>query len=208
MTMPADDLSLIALRTLAHYDDRAIEYEAATRDHDVSQNMAAFLRRIDGAAPATILDFGCGPGRDLARFAALGHTAIGLDGSSAFVEMARAATGATVWHQDFFALDLPAGRFDGVFANATLQHVPSAILPRVLTELQATLKPRGVLFASIPRGDNDEGWNGARYGTYHDLASWQRFMTSAGFVELEHYFRPADKPFDEQGWLASAWRRR
>ncbi len=206
MTAPLDDLEAIARRTLGHYEEHAVDYEAGTRDHDVDQNIDALLRHVEAPAPATILDFGCGPGRDLKRFAARGHVAIGLDGSAAFVRMARDATGAEVWHQDFFALDLPAARFDGIFANASLQHVPTAPLPRVLSQLHRTLKPRGVLFASIPRGDNEEGWNGARYGAYHDLAHWRGYLVAAGFVELEHFFRPPGVPHDQQRWLASAWR--
>ncbi len=207
MTSTPIDLRAIARQTIAHYDDHADDFEEGTRDHDVSQNIAALLRHLRIVAPATLLDFGCGPGRDLKTFATLGHVAIGLDGSAAFVRMARAATGATVWHQDFFALDLPPAHFDGVFANATLQHVPRAALPAVLAHLHATLRPGGVLFASIPRGDNEEGWNGERYSAFHDFDAWRRFMTVAGFVELEHYFRPTGAPPAEQRWLASVWRK-
>jgi hypothetical protein len=74
-------------------------------------------------------------------------------------------------------------------------------------ELHATLKPGGVLFSSIPRGSNEEGWNGGRYGAYHDLESWRRFLSSAGFTELTHYYRPAGLPREQQPWLASVWRR-
>jgi SAM-dependent methyltransferase len=88
--------------------------------------------------------------------------------------MARAHSGGEVWQQDFLKLDLPHKHFDGVFANAALFHVPSQELPRVLLELHATLKPRGVLFASNPHGHNDEGWNRGRYGAYHDLETWGR----------------------------------
>ncbi len=87
--------------------------------------------------------------------------------------MARAHSGCEVWQQDFLALDLPDGRFDGVFANAALFHVPRQELPRVLRELHATLKPGGVLFSSNPRGANEEGWNRGRYGAYHDLETWR-----------------------------------
>ena len=73
----------------------------------------------------------------------------------------------------------------------------------MLKELRATLKPGGVLFSSNPRGDNQEGWNGPRYGSYHDLQSWQGLLSEAGFVELEHYFRPAGLPLEQQPWLAS-----
>ena len=208
MPTPSDDLKTITASTLAHYDQSAVEYAQGTSDHDVSQNVATLLRHLDGAAPLTLLDFGCGPGRDLRSLAATGHTVVGLDGSAAFVKMAHEATGCEVLHQDFLALDLPAARFDGIFANASMQHVPSRELPRVLRQLHAALKPRGVLLASIPHGDDEEGWNGARYSAFHRPATWQRHLTDAGFVELEHYYRPAGKPREEQRWLASAWRRR
>ena len=197
----------IVAATLAHYNARAEAFREGTRDHDVAQNIEALLRHIRGAAPFALLDFGCGPGRDLKAFARRGHHAIGLDGAERFVAMARADSGCEVWHQDFLALDLPPARFDGVYANAALFHVPSAELPRVLRELHATLKPGGVLFSSNPRGANEEGWHGGRYGVYHDLEHWRAHLESAGFDELEHYYRPAGLPREQQPWLASVWRR-
>ena len=97
----------ISDRTLRHYEQTASDFREGTRDHDVSQNIGALLRHIEGNAPFKILDLGCGPGRDLKAFAALGHVPIGLDGASSFVEMARRETGCEVWHQDFLQLDLP-----------------------------------------------------------------------------------------------------
>jgi SAM-dependent methyltransferase len=199
--------SEITSRTLAYYEQRAEEFRAGTRDHDVSQNITALLRHMQGESPFTILDFGCGPGRDLKTFAALGHTAIGLDGAAALVAMARADTGCVVWQQDFSALDLPGERFDGIFANASLFHVPSQELPHVLRQLHAALKPAGVLFSSNPHGQNEEGWNGERYGAYHDLGAWRRYLSHAGFTELEHYYRPTGLPREQQPWLASVWRK-
>jgi len=193
--------------TLAYYDDHAEEFWRGTKDHDVSQNIEALLRHIETAPPFTILDLGCGPGRDLKDFTRRGHIAIGLEGSQRLAEMARAYSGCEVLEQDFLKLDLPNERFDGIFANAALFHVPSAELPRVLGELRAALKPRGVLFSSNPRGDNEEGWQGERYCAFHDLESWRRYMTGAGFIELEHYYRPTGVPRDQQPWLASVWRK-
>ena len=203
--MPDEDISR---RTLEHYDSRADDFWQGTRDHDVSQNMAALLKHIKGAPPFTILDFGCGPGRDLKAFSDFGHVAVGLEGSARFAAMAREYSGCEVLEQDFLALDLPAARFDGVFANASLFHVPGLELPRVLRELHASLKPGGVLFSSNPRGANEEGWNRGRYGAYHDLEAWRRYLTAAGFAELEHYYRPPGLPREQQPWLASVWRRR
>jgi SAM-dependent methyltransferase len=207
MALNDREIEAITGRTLAHYERHAESFWQGTRDHDVAQNIAALLRHIEGEPPYTILDFGCGPGRDLKAFRELGHTAIGLEGAARFVDMARAWSGCEVWQQDFLRLELPAGRFDGIFANAALFHVPAQELPRVLAELRAALKPRGVLFSSNPRGRNEEGWNGGRYGAYHDLAAWRGYLTQAGYVELEHYYRPAGLPRDQQPWLASVWRR-
>jgi SAM-dependent methyltransferase len=207
MTIPLTDLEKIAALTLEHYNQRADDFRDGTRDHDVSQNIAALLRHIKGTPPFSILDVGCGPGRDLRTFTKLGHIAVGVEGAERFVEMARADSGCEVWHQDFLKLDFPDGRFDGVFANAALFHIPSQELPRVLRQFHATLKPEGVLFSSNPRGSNQEGWNHGRYGAYHDLAAWRHFMADAGFTELEHYYRPAGLPREQQPWLASVWRR-
>ncbi len=197
----------VSAATLAHYEQRAEDFRDGTRDHDVSQNIDAMLRHIEATPPFAILDFGCGPGRDLQTFTRRGHTAIGLDGAGRFVAMARADSGCEVWQQDFLALDLPDERFDGVFANASLFHVPSRELPRVLRQLRSTLKRGGVLFASNPRGANEEGWNQDRYAAYHDLDAWRTFVSGAGFVEVEHYYRPDGLPREQQPWLASVWRR-
>ena len=195
-------------RTLQHYYEQAEAFWEGTRDHDVRQNIEALLSAIEGEPPLTILDLGCGPGRDLKTFTERGHVAIGLDGVTRFCEMARAYSGCEVWQQDFLALDLPAAHFDGIYANASLFHVPRADLPRVLSELRAALRPRGVLFSSNPRGQNEEGWMRGRYKTLHDLTSWRRYMNDAGFAELNHYYRPAGLPREQQPWLASVWRKR
>ena len=201
------DLAKTSSVTLGHYDHRAEIFWRDTRDHDVSQNIDALMQSLIGAAPFRILDFGCGPGRDLIAFKALGQEAIGLDGSERFVEMARQHSGCEVWCQDFLQLDLPVQYFDGIFANASLFHVPSQELPRVLRELYATLKPDGALFSSNPRGDNQEGWSGERYGCYYDWPRWRELVTAAGFSEIRHYYRPPGLPREQQPWLASVWRK-
>ena len=203
----SDDADDISRRTLDHYNRNAQQFFHGTIDHDVSQNISALLAAIEAPAPFTILDLGCGPGRDLKTFSAMGHRAIGVDGSQEFVAMARAFSGCEVWQQDFTHLDLPAALFDGVFANAVLFHVPSRLLPKVLGDLHACLKPGGVLFSSNPRGHNEEGWNGQRYGSYYDYDRWQKYLREANFSELHHYYRPPNVPREQQPWLASVWRK-
>lgn len=206
MSLPAETLQQIEARTLAHYDRNAAAFWEGTRDHDVSQNIEALLQAIQAPEPLTVLDFGCGPGRDLIAFKALGHRPIGLEGSPELAALARAHSGCEVIEQSFLALDLPAHRFDGVFANASLFHVPSQALPGVLQQLRLALKPGGVLFSSNPRGNGEEGWNGDRYGVFHDWPSWRSTVSAAGFLEVNHYYRPSGLPLAQQRWLASVWR--
>ncbi len=205
--MPDENNRAISELTLNDYRTNAEAFREGTRGHDVSQNIDALLRHIQGEPPLRILDLGCGPGRDLKAFKARGHIAIGLDGAEPFVEMARADTGCEVLHQNFLELDLPTEAFDGVFANAVLFHLPSSEIASVLARLRAALRPAGVLFCSNPRGDNQEGWSGARYGTWYDWPTWRQLMETVGFVELEHFYRPAGLPRDQQPWLASVWRK-
>lgn len=152
MIQSSEDLPQIAARTLAHYEQHAQSFWEGTRDHDVSQNITALLKHMAGPPPFDLLDFGCGPGRDLRAFKALGHRAVALEGAPSSAAMARAHSGCEVLEQSFLQLDLPAQRFDGVFANAVLFHVPRQVLPHVLRQLHACLRPGGVLFSSNPRG--------------------------------------------------------
>jgi len=78
----------IARITLDYYNRNAQDFVVGTRDHDISQNIAALLENISGEPPFTIIDFGCGPGRDLKKLTELGHVAIGLEGAERFIPIA------------------------------------------------------------------------------------------------------------------------
>jgi SAM-dependent methyltransferase len=200
-------VSSISQKNIAHYDQNAISYHEGTIDHDVSQNINALINAINSEHPLHILDFGCGPGRDLLTFQKLGHVAIGLEGSSRAAQLARVNSGCEVLVQDFLNLHLPKDYFDGIFAHASLFHVPNQHLPKVLYDLWLSLKPNGILFSSNPRGNNEEQWIGDRFGSYHDLDGWRSFMAKTDFIEIEHYYRPSGLSFEKQPWLASVWRK-
>lgn len=197
----------ISQRTLGHYEQNSGSFWERTRDHDVGQNIAAMLRHVRAEPPYTILDFGCGPGRDLKALQQMGHQAVGLEGCASFVAMARAYAGCEVLHQEFLQLLLPAARFDAVFANASLFHVPSSDIRQVLAELSNCLKPAGVLFSSNPRGLDEKGWQGERYGVRYREDTWCGILSEAGFTELEHYYRPEGLPREQQSWFAGVWRK-
>lgn len=200
------DLDAMVIETIRHYHTNAEGYWAGTRHHDVSQNRDALLRHIPAEPPFRILDLGCGPGRDLRAFRELGHECVGLDAAREICEMAREWSGCEVWEQDFLTLALPERSFDGVFANASLFHVPTRDIQRVLSDISRTLKTGGVLLTSNPRGQNQEGWQVDRYGVFYDLDEWSRRATEAGFEALEHYYRPPGRPRHLQPWLVTVWR--
>lgn len=204
---PAEKPADLTSPTIAYYDDHAPAFWNGTKTHDVTQNYDALLGAIETSPPLTLLDLGCGPGRDLAYFRSLGHIAVGLDGSAQFAEMARAYSGAEVWVQDFIDLDLPEAHFDGVFANASLFHVPRASIETTLAAIFGGLRPGGVLFCSNPRGNDEQGFSGGRFGVFYRDETWMKLLEICGFTPVRQYFRPSNAAPHEQRWLATVWRK-
>ena len=189
--------------TIAQYQAKADGFREGTWDHDVSQNRDALVAAMP-QNPGKILDLGCGPGRDLVAFKGQGHTAIGLDATPAFVEMARQASGCEVWQQSFLSLDLPPETFDGIFANASLLHVPRDQMVRVLRDVWRSLVVEGALMMSMGRGD----WEGytARETGYRYVVAWEYetlapCVEQAGFEIVDHYYRPPGLPLQQQSWV-------
>jgi len=196
-----------AKSTIQYYEQNAEQFWQGTRDHDVTQNYDAFLDALPGKGPHKILDFGCGPGRDIAAFKNLGHDPVGLDGTLNFVNMAEKHTGCEVLHQDFTSLDLDAGVFDGVFANASLFHVPKNIINEVLDTLFLSIIDGGALFSSNPRGNDQESYSNGRYGAYYSDKAWLNLVKSSGFFPIDQYYRPKGFPREQQHWFATVWRK-
>ena len=195
------DLEEIENLTIGHYEDNAESFRIGTKDHDVSQNIAAFLGALPKGKQLDILDFGCGPGRDLNVFKQMGHRPTGLDGSKEFCKMTQKLSKFPILHQKFLHLELEDNSFDGVFANASLFHVPSLELSRVLKEIHSALRKGGILFSSNPRGST-EGWQGQRYGHYMEFEESEIYLKKNGFKILDYYYRPSGKPRELQPWLA------
>ncbi len=197
----SNNLKHITETTLGHYNGRAEAFWNGTKDHDVSQNIDALLNSIQGSEPFNILDFGCGPGRDTLEFKNRGHSPIGLDGCENFAQMARDHSKCKVLHQNFLDLDLEENYFDGIFANASLFHIPKLEFQRVLKDLVDSLKVGGVLFSSNPRG-SAEGWNGERWAYYMELEEYKAHLEAVGLTLEDHYYRPSGLPIEQQPWLA------
>jgi SAM-dependent methyltransferase len=134
---------------VAWYDLRAKSYAAASNRCDPSLERAQFLEGL--ATGARILDAGCGAGRDLAAFRAAGHVVTGLDPSAGMRRICRDRLGKDIPLRAERLQDVadPPGSWDGIWAMASLLHVPSAAHAAVIGRLHAALAPGGRLYVCL-----------------------------------------------------------
>jgi SAM-dependent methyltransferase len=134
------------------YTDHAATY-AARNAGKVAETAARFIAHVP--IGGRVLDAGCGPGRDLARFTAAGLTPVGVDLNPAFLAMA--AEHAPVEPGDLRRLPFDADSFDGVWACASLVHLPPADAATVLGELRRVTRGGGTVYASV-KCSGETGW--------------------------------------------------
>lgn len=167
--------------SVAAYTDHADEYEVihAPKMLDRVERFASSFR-----VPSLILDAGCGPGRDLARFVALGHAARGVDLNPVFV--ARANAHAPTWQADLRDLQglFPEGLFDGIWASASLVHLTGEDASDVLRQFSTLLRPEGKLYVCV-NTVGQTGWldepDGRRWYTIWRDDDFAGAVTAAGF---------------------------
>ena len=166
-------------KTLDYYDRIAEEFAADTRDADVGELHALFLSHLP--AGGRILDLGCGSGRDSRLFLDKGYEVVAVDGSREFCKIASSLIGQEVLCRTFEELDFEE-EFDGVWACASILHVPSERLPGVIARISRALKVGGFFYASFKYGVF-EGERNGRYFTDLDEAGFASLI--AGFPEFE-----------------------
>ena len=184
--------------TTAYYDDNAQDFIDGTVNVDTDSLRSRFLKYIpDGGS---ILDLGCGSGRDTKVFADAGYDVSAIDASHELCIKASEYSGVKVRCMRFEELD-DAERFDGVYACASLLHVPVDDLPGILTRINRALKPHGVLYASFKYGD----YSGLRDGRYfHDMneESVKRLFESVPGFSTEEIWQSQDvRRGNEVSWI-------
>lgn len=148
-------------KTLKYYDDNAEGFAGTTADLAFSDIQDRFLKHLEPGA--LILDLGCGSGRDSRYFLSKGYAVEAVDGSEEMVRIARQVTGLPVKQMLFSELD-ETDRYDGIFACASLLHVPSEKLPDIIRRVIKALKNNGIFYVSFKYGDQ-EGYRNGRYFT-------------------------------------------
>ena len=136
--------------TIEYYNQHADEYVESTLYADMSDARNKFLSYIPEGG--TILDFGCGSGRDSKAFLDAGYKVTALDGSEELCKRAERLLNQPVQcclFQDYKAEE----QFDGIWACATLLHLKKEELESVIEQLVKSLKPDGVLYMSFKYGE-------------------------------------------------------
>lgn len=173
-----DPLTASVAAYSAHAGTYAVEHAAK-----MSEQVQRFADSLP--APSRILDAGCGPGRDLARFAAHGHVPVGVELNPIFVGMANVHAPTSLCDLRDVDKQFPEGSFDGIWAAASLVHLGVPDVEAVLAHFSTLLRPKGKLFVAV-RSMGETGWldepDGRRWYTVWEPAELMASVAAAGFV--------------------------
>jgi len=165
--------------TKVYYDQNAAAYAGKTLIIRLDDLWNTFVVRL--LPGSYVLDVGCGAGRDLKELARRGFRVLGVDYSAALADIARRDSGQEVWVADIRKCDFGEGQFDGIWAVASLLHIPRNEVVHVLTRLCRSLRSGGILLTSMKQGDGQEiDRDGRRFDLYQP-GEWELILQTAGF---------------------------
>ncbi|HRW67863.1 MAG TPA: class I SAM-dependent methyltransferase [Candidatus Competibacter sp.] len=190
--------------SIAYYETYAQAFFEDTVALDLTPLYEPFLARIP--AGGAILDAGCGSGRDARAFLERGYSVTAFDASPTLARLAATHTGLPVHVQRVQDLD-QRRRFDGIWACASLLHVPSCELPDVLRRLAAALKPGGILYASFKYGQGERERGGRRFTDLDEAGLAALLQVAPYFTVLETWMTADRRPERAaERWLNSVLR--
>lgn len=174
--------------TLCYYERNAENFVKGTINADMEFNREKFIQRLP--EHGSILDFGCGSGRDARVFLDLGYKVEAVDGCQQLCEMASVYTGISVRKMDFLELN-EREKYDGIWACASILHLPYEELRAVLAKMAAALKENGVIYVSFKYGEF-EGWRNGRYFTDMTEDGARRMVEECRGMSVEEIWVTAD----------------
>ena len=182
-------------QTKAFYDRVAQTYAEASCRRTMTDVMKPFLEVIH--PESLVLDLGSGAGRDSLALEACGHAVVSLDISAGLLREHQSRGGRWLIQADMAHLPFPDNRFHGVWACASLLHIPKPSIEKILRGIRRILLPGGVLFVSLKLGVSegthvdDSGKflprdqpHGERYWSFYETEEWLAYLQQAGFTSL------------------------
>lgn len=184
--------------TLSYYNDQASAYYQQTCAVSLEDIYSQFIDKLTSDSVQTILDVGCGSGRDSAYFANLGFAVTAVDGSVKLLNLAKNNCEHDIdWLQLSFheiAKQNWINHFTGIWACASLLHVPFNELPSILNTLVIALKTDGVIYLSFKYGDR-ERLDGDRFFCDMNDSRIDQFLTKVPSVTLVKTWKSYDKRY-------------
>jgi 2-polyprenyl-3-methyl-5-hydroxy-6-metoxy-1,4-benzoquinol methylase len=191
--------------TISYYDRNAEKFFSATVEIDLSGLYAPFLAHIPPGA--RILDAGCGSGRDSRYFLQHGYTVEAFDASSEMCCLASSHIGQTVLQKTFEQVDYDS-EFDGVWACASLLHVPRDHIDAVLQRFTWALKPGGVMFMSFKLRDGEWEQDGRFFNGYNETSFRELIKEHPSFLLCSIWITDDVRPDRKrEKWLNALIRR-
>ena len=185
--------------TINYYNQNAENFIANTQNADMHPTQERFLRLLD--ANTSILDFGCGSGRDTKYFLEKGYRVTATDGSSELCRLASEFTGIKVKEMLFQELDA-INQYDGIWACSSILHLPKKELIPVIQKMCEALKDNGIIYTSFKYGDF-EGERNGRYFTDFTEKTFREVVEKIPELTIEEHWITSDvRPGrGEEKWL-------
>src|SRR5690606_32035903 len=192
------------MKTIDYYNKHAEECIASTVKIEMDSMYAPFLRYLP--EQGSILDLGCGSGRDSFAFKNKGYQVEAIDYSAELVKKAKELTGIEVRQQSFYELN-ESEKYDGIWACASLLHCDRDCLPEVMGRIFKALKPNGVCYMSFKYGNTDREKGGRSFTDLNEQQAHDLFKQIDQTLLLQQWITIDKRPDRDEKWLNLLWKK-
>jgi SAM-dependent methyltransferase len=192
------------MKTIEYYNKHAEEFTASTFKVEMESLYAPFLRYLP--EQASILDLGCGSGRDSFAFKNKGYQVEAIDYSAELVKKAKELTGIEVRQQSFYELN-ESEKYDGIWACASLLHCDRDCLPEVMGRIFKALKPNGTLYMSFKYGNTDREKDGRSFTDLNEQQAHDLLKQIDQALLLQQWITIDKRPDRDEKWLNLLWKK-
>jgi SAM-dependent methyltransferase len=197
-------LELANSSTIDYYNDHAEEYFLNSKSTKLCRLYDTFLNFLPSGG--LILDAGCGSGRDTKYFLSLGYKVIAIDASEEMARLSSQFTGHKTIQMDFYDLDFEQQSFDGIWALASLLHIPKKDIDHIIGNFSDILKTDGVFCMSFKEGIGERLEEGRFFNDYTE-SEFRTLMAKQSSLEIKDLWLGTDSLGRTQRWITALLRK-